>query len=146
MAETRARARACSTCSPAPARWGSRRCRAGPRSRSSWTSGLARGLIRAHVEAFGLGGQTRLFRRDATRLGPVAPNEPADLVFCDPPYGRGLAPRALRAAAEGGWLTPGALVVVEEAAEAEAVLPEGFTALDRRRSGDTQVVFARYTA
>lgn len=108
-------------------------------------SGLARGLIRAHVEAFGLGGQTRLFRRDATRLGPVAPNEPADLVFCDPPYGRGLAPRALRSAAEGGWLTPGALVVVEEAAEAEALLPEGFTALDRRRSGDTQVVFARYT-
>src|SRR5215831_14116767 len=55
----------------------------------------ARALIRANVEQLGLGGVTRIFRRDATRLGAVHPNEPFGLVFLDPPYGQGLAERAL---------------------------------------------------
>src|SRR5919206_2685284 len=71
----------------------------------------ARGLIRENVEALGVGGQSRLFRRDATRMGPIGPMEPFGLVFCDPPYGRDLAPKALAACAEGGWLTEDALVV-----------------------------------
>lgn len=104
----------------------------------------ARGIIRANVEALGLGGVTSIFRRDATRLGPVGPNEPFDLVFCDPPYGRDLAPKALASAAAGGWLAPGALVVVEEAADAALSLPADFTELERRAYGDTQFVFARY--
>src|SRR3954454_13333035 len=48
----------------------------------------ARGLIRDNVEALGLGGATRLFRRDATRMGGAGPNPPASVVFCDPPYGK----------------------------------------------------------
>src|SRR5581483_11525653 len=75
----------------------------------------ARALIRGNVEALGLGGATRIFRRDATRLGAAHPVEPFALVFLDPPYGRGLAPKALASARAGGWLLPGALVVVEEA-------------------------------
>src|ERR671928_1268286 len=78
-------------------------------------SAQARGLIRENVEALGVGGQSRLFRRDATRLGAAAPNEPFSLVFCDPPYGKGLAEKALASCVEGGWLTPDALIVIEEA-------------------------------
>ena len=37
----------------------------------------ARGLIRENVEALGLGGATRLFRRDATRMGAAGQNPPA---------------------------------------------------------------------
>lgn len=103
----------------------------------------ARGIIRENVEALGLGGSTRLFRRDATRMGKATPNEPFGLVFCDPPYGRDLAPRALRSCAEGGWLAPGALVVVEEAQGVEAALPEGFAEIERRDYGETAVVFGR---
>src|ERR687897_1962959 len=77
-------------------------------------SAAARGLIRENVEGLGVGGQSRLFRRDATRLGPAGANEPFSLVFCDPPYGRGLAERALASCAAGGWLKQDALVVVEE--------------------------------
>src|ERR1700761_4551942 len=55
----------------------------------------ARALIRQNVEALGLGGTTRIFRRDATRLGAAAPVEPFALAFLDPPYGRGLAEKAL---------------------------------------------------
>jgi 16S rRNA (guanine966-N2)-methyltransferase len=103
-----------------------------------------RGLIRENVEALGLGGATRLFRRDATRMGPAGPNPPASLVFCDPPSGKDLAPRALRSCAEGGWLSPGALAVVEEAQGAAMTLPGGFEDLERREYGDTAVLFARY--
>ncbi|MDN3627106.1 16S rRNA (guanine(966)-N(2))-methyltransferase RsmD [Methylobacterium isbiliense] len=104
----------------------------------------ARGVIRGNVEALGLGGVTRLFRRDATKLGPAPPGEPFGLLFCDPPYGRDLAPRALAAARGGGWLAPGALAVVEEAASVALALPPGFTEAERRTYGDTQVVVARH--
>ena len=75
----------------------------------------ARALLRENVAALGLGGTTRIFRRDATKLGPAHPIEPFSLVFLDPPYGQGLAERALASALDGGWLAPGALIVVEEA-------------------------------
>jgi 16S rRNA (guanine966-N2)-methyltransferase len=104
----------------------------------------ARGLIRENVEALGLGGATRLFRRDATRMGAAGQNPPASLVFCDPPYGRDLAPRALKSCADGGWLSPGALVVVEEAQGSSVTLPDAFEELERRDYGETKVLFARY--
>ena len=107
-------------------------------------SAEARGLIRANVEALGLGGVTRLFRRDATRLGPAGKAPAVALAFLDPPYGRGLAERALAAAAEGGWLAPGALCVVEEAGEAAFTWPAGFEPLERREQGDTAVMFGRW--
>jgi 16S rRNA (guanine966-N2)-methyltransferase len=104
----------------------------------------ARGLIRENIEALGLAGVTRLFRRDATRMGLAKPSEPFSLVFCDPPYGKNLAPRALASCAEGGWLMAGALLVVEEAQGVEAALPAGFSELERRDYGETKVVFGRY--
>jgi 16S rRNA (guanine966-N2)-methyltransferase len=78
--------------------------------------------------------------RDATRLG-ANPEAGFDLVFLDPPYGRGLGARAVAAAAAGGWLAPGALVVLEERV-GEAV-PGGLTLIDARRYGDTMISIAR---
>src|ERR1700754_1820238 len=75
----------------------------------------ARALLRANVEALGLGGTSKVYRRDATKLGPAHPMEPFSLVFADPPYGKGFAERTLASAREGGWLIPRALIVVEEA-------------------------------
>jgi 16S rRNA (guanine966-N2)-methyltransferase len=104
----------------------------------------ARALIRANVETLGLGGITRIFRRDATRLGPAHPLEPFTLVFADPPYGRGLATQALASARDGGWLAPKAMLVVEEAKDAAFAVPEGFTPLDRRAYDDTEFIFMRH--
>jgi 16S rRNA (guanine966-N2)-methyltransferase len=103
----------------------------------------ARSLLRDNVETLGLGGVTRIFRRDATKLGPAHPVEPFDLVFLDPPYGKGLAEKALASAREGGWLKPRALIVVEEAADAAFAAPEGFAELERRKYDDTEFVFLR---
>src|SRR5215210_213705 len=58
----------------------------------------ARALLRENVAALGVGGVTRIFRRDATTLGEAHPIEPFSLVFLDPPYGQGLAERALTSA------------------------------------------------
>lgn len=103
----------------------------------------ARALLRNNTEALGLGGTTRIFRRDATKLGPAHPIEAFSLVFLDPPYRKGLAEQALTAAREGNWLKPQALVVVEEATDAVFKTPEGFEELERRAYDDTELVFLR---
>ena len=104
----------------------------------------ARALLRANTETLGLGGVTRIFRRDATKLGPAHPLEPFSLVFLDPPYGQGLADKALAAARAGGWLTPDALVVVEEATKSDFAAPEGFEELERRAYDDTMLIVLRH--
>ena len=103
----------------------------------------ARALLRENVAALGLGGVSRIFRRDATKLGEAHPVPPFSLAFLDPPYGQGLAAAALASARAGGWFTPDALVVVEEAVKAQFVAPEGFTEVDRRRYDDSEFVFLR---
>jgi 16S rRNA (guanine966-N2)-methyltransferase len=106
----------------------------------------ARGLIRRNVETLGLTGMTKVFRRDASNLGPAAGRGGFGLVFLDPPYEKGLAERALISAAAGGWLAPGAVAVIEESRRAILDLPKGFVALEQRTWGDTQALFARFTA
>jgi 16S rRNA (guanine966-N2)-methyltransferase len=103
----------------------------------------ARALLRRNTESLGLGGATRIFRRDATRLGPAHPIAPFGLVFLDPPYGKGLAEKALVSARDGGWLTPDALIVVEEAVASMFSTPEGFEELERRAYDDTEFVILR---
>jgi len=103
----------------------------------------ARALLRNNVEALGLGGVTKVYRRDATNLGPVHPMEPFSLAFLDPPYGKGLAEKALVSLRDGGWLARSALLVVEEAKAAAFAAPDGFEELERRAYDDTEFVFVR---
>jgi 16S rRNA (guanine966-N2)-methyltransferase len=102
-----------------------------------------RGLIRRNAESLGLTGRTRIYRRDATRLGPIGGLAPFTLAFADPPYGRGLGEAALAAACAGNWLAPGALVVLEEAAGAEVGPIGGLEHLETRRIGGSAIMFLR---
>ncbi|WP_137701205.1 16S rRNA (guanine(966)-N(2))-methyltransferase RsmD [Marimonas lutisalis] len=100
----------------------------------------SRALIRRNIEICQAQGATKLFRRDARKLGPC-PAAPFTLVFLDPPYGKGLGERALAAALAGGWIAPGALIVWEENT---AITPtDGTTLLDTRRYGDTTISILR---
>ena len=103
----------------------------------------ARALLRENVATLGLGGTSRIFRRDATKLGPAHPVEPFSLAFLDPPYGKGLAEQALASARAGGWLVPDALIVVEEAKKSAFAAPEGFAEIERRAYDDTEFVMLR---
>ncbi|MEK1853565.1 MAG: 16S rRNA (guanine(966)-N(2))-methyltransferase RsmD [Phyllobacterium sp.] len=98
-----------------------------------------RGLIRTNVETFGLLGNTKIFRRDATRLGDAGTIEPFDLVFADPPYGKGLGEMAFKSALEGGWLNPDTLLVLEEEAEAMVELDPRFSVVEERPYGGTVI-------
>ena len=97
---------------------------------------VAQGLIAKNIEITRSKAETRVIRRDATKLG-ACDVAPFDLVFLDPPYGKDMGQKALAAALAGGWLAPDALVVWEESAPMEP--PAGFTLLDRRKYGDTHV-------
>jgi 16S rRNA (guanine966-N2)-methyltransferase len=103
----------------------------------------ARALMRQNVEALGLAAITKIFRRDATKLGLAHPVEPFSLTFLDPPYGKGLAERALASAREGRWLTDDALIVVEETVGAFKT-PPGFEESERRIYDDTEFIILRH--
>lgn len=109
-------------------------------------SGESRALIHRNVEALGLTGITKIWRRDATKLGPMAPGAggPFNLVFLDPPYRKNLIAPALTALRDGGWLAPGALVVAESAANEDALdALAGFKTVDARIYGETRTTFLR---
>jgi 16S rRNA (guanine966-N2)-methyltransferase len=106
----------------------------------------ARGLIRTNVEALSLTGTTKIFRRDASKMGEIGALAPFDLVFCDPPYGKGYAEKSLASAREGKWLSPAALLVVEEAVKSAFKTPDGFEELERREYGDSEIVILRLAA
>ena len=105
------------------------------------TGEASRGLIRKNIDLLRAIGPTKLFRRDATALGP-AKGKPFDLVFLDPPYGKGLGEQALHSASEGGWLAENAIIVWEE--NAGQIAPSGFSLVDARQYGDTWVTLLRY--
>lgn len=101
----------------------------------------SRGLIRQNVEALGLTGVSKIWKRDATLLGPVAANAGGafSLAFVDAPYRKGLTEAALISARDGGWLTQGAVMVAETGADEPALAVDGFAAVDERSYGETRV-------
>lgn len=103
----------------------------------------ARGVIRRNADALGAIGLCKIWRRDATKLGPCAPQSPFDLVFADPPYNKGMGEKAMASLVEGGWLAPSAVVVLEEAERATVAEVAGLTRTDSRVYGDTTVYFFR---
>jgi len=103
----------------------------------------AQALLRQNITLCAAQGATAIVRRNATNLGPVT-GAPFDLVFLDPPYGKGLGQSALTAATAGGWIAAGALIVWEEAAPPLA--PAGFDRLDQRSYGGTVITLLRADA
>ena len=110
------------------------------------TSVEGRGLLRTNIEALGLQGRARIFRRDAIDLGVVGTMDPFDFLFADPPYGKGLGEKCFHSAASGGWLADGALAILEEQATVEPSVPAAFALKDIREFGDTRMHFYRYSA
>jgi 16S rRNA (guanine966-N2)-methyltransferase len=105
----------------------------------------ARALLRANIDQLALGGKSKIFRRNATRLGAAPAGGPFSVAFLDPPYRMGLAEDALVSLRNGAWLKPDALAVIEEAADRPLQIPAGFATMEVRRYGDTQIVIARAT-
>jgi len=103
----------------------------------------SRAIIRENVEALGLTGASKIWRRDAGKLGPLDTLAAFDLAFLDPPYHKGLIAQALEGLASGGWLNANALVVAEAAEDESVPTVDGYELLDDRVYGDTRVAFLR---
>ncbi len=101
-------------------------------------------LIKENIAKCRCTDQTTVIKRDATRLPPLAQGaSPHDLIFLDPPYGKGLGEKALTSALAGGWLAPGALIVWEE--NREITLPDNLELCDSRRYGDTLISICTFS-
>lgn len=98
-------------------------------------------LIRQNIQITRSKATCTLLGRDAARL-PANSDTPYDLVFLDPPYGKGLGLKALQSAVSGGWIANDALIVFEE--NAPQIASEGFTLLDQRKYGDTHITFLEF--
>jgi 16S rRNA (guanine966-N2)-methyltransferase len=107
-------------------------------------SAEARGIIRKNADSLGAIGLVKIWRRDATDLGPCAPQTPFNLVFADPPYNKGMGEKALRALVDGHWLFSNAIIMLEESLDAKVEDVAGLTLIDERTYGDTQVRFYRF--
>ncbi len=104
-------------------------------------SAESRALIRANVEALNLTGATKIWRRDATALGPLGAGAggPFTLAFLDAPYRKGLSEQALASLAANGWLAPGALAIAETATDEKLSAAAGYRLLDARSYGETAI-------
>ncbi len=104
---------------------------------------VAQKLVTENIAKLRIESETTLMRNDATQLGAWIA-APFDLVFLDPPYGKGMGQQAIIGARNGGWLAPDAIIVWEENAPMNA--PAGFQRIDKRKYGDTHVTLLRNTA
>ena len=104
----------------------------------------ARGLVRTNADKFGVIGQCKIWRRDATDLGLCAPLPKFDLIFADPPYGKRLGEKTLISLVQGAWINTGGIVVLEENEEVEVPEIAGLILIDERSYGETKVRFYRY--
>lgn len=100
-------------------------------------------LLAANIKKADVVSVTRILKADATRL-PACTDRPADLIFLDPPYGKGMGEKALASAVKGGWLESCAQVVWEEDTAQEA--PDGFQVLEARRYGQTWLTLLQFDA
>jgi len=107
-------------------------------------SAESRALIRTNVEALGLTGASKIWRRDATRLGALDTLAPFDLAFLDPPYRKGLLAPALVSLRDGGWLNNPALAVAEAAEDEIIPSTDGFSMLEERVYRETRIGFLRF--
>ncbi|MEP2979385.1 MAG: 16S rRNA (guanine(966)-N(2))-methyltransferase RsmD [Lentilitoribacter sp.] len=105
-----------------------------------------RGLLRQNTDNLSLHGCTKIFKRDATKLGPLSKFEPFTILFADPPYGQGLGEKAIKSAVDNGWMVDQALVILEEHVDIEPDLDDRFTQIDKRPFGETNIWFYSYSA
>ena len=90
-------------------------------------------LLKAHKEV-------TILERDVTTLGKNI-GKAFNLIFLDPPYGKGLGELALDSALKGNWISKDATIVWEESNE--IVLPKELYLVKSRLIGNTALNFLK---
>jgi 16S rRNA (guanine966-N2)-methyltransferase len=105
------------------------------------TDPAAREAIESNIASLRLNDRAGVARADATRLGSPPPEGRFDLVFLDPPYNRSMIEPALESLGRHGWLSDGAIIVVERDAGEPPLQAPGYVRLDVRDWGVARVHF-----
>lgn len=103
-------------------------------------------ILQENLRSCGLADRARVILMDARRFLRSPQQEAGyDVIFADPPYGKGLARGCVTAVDRGGWLPSWGRLVIEHSRWEE--MPEGgevLILLDVRSYGDTRLsVFGR---
>jgi 16S rRNA (guanine966-N2)-methyltransferase len=108
------------------------------------TDPAARAALMTNIETCSAQGITRVWKRDAACLDPMPPtaNGPFDLVFADPPYGKGFDVAALTGLAKG-WLAVDGIIMLERGRGEGPLVTPDFEVVDTRDYGAAQVVFLK---
>ncbi len=106
------------------------------------TEPKARAAIRENILNFGLGGCTRLHRRDATklRIEPGNLKGAFDFVFLDPPYGRNMGMPVIKKLQLQNLIYKNTIIIYEMSKDEEFGL-EGFNLLSERIWGNSKIIF-----
>ena len=92
--------------------------------------------LRENVRLLQAEARIRIHAGDALSLLRGPPDQPADIVFLDPPFAGDLLEPACQALAAGGWLHRGSRVYLEYARQTPPRLPPGWGVLRERTAGD----------
>jgi len=102
----------------------------------------ARAAIARNIAALKAEARCEIRAWDATRL-PMVPGTAFNLVFLDPPYGKGFVLPTLARLRAGDWIAPAAILVVETGAGEAALVADGLESVDSRTWGAARVTFLR---
>ena len=115
--------------------------------RAVFVEGSARSnaVLRRNIEACRLSGQAEVVSREV-QAGLKALEERRDsfdLIFLDPPYGKGLACRTLESLSRSHILSVDALIVAQHSPDEDLGSVPLLEQIDRRKYGGTEVSFFR---
>lgn len=96
--------------------------------------------LRGNIDRFSASDRADIRQQGVEHAAP--PARPCDLVFLDPPYGKGLAAMALARLADPAWIAPGGWASVETGGEGLDI-PAAFTLETERRFGKAHIHILR---
>jgi len=103
------------------------------------TDASAFAVIRANLAMLGVADRADVLASSATKLAPA---QPFDIVFADPPYAAGSGTAVVEVVREASWLAPGGILAIETEA-GEAVDAGGWTVEAERRVGRARLTLIR---
>ena len=104
------------------------------------TGRVASQLIQKNLALLGNPDTIHFDRLNACAL-PRNSDLPYELVFLDPPYGKNLAPGAIKSARNQGWVASTGVVICEE--NSHVAPPAGFESIQTRKFGETVITVMR---
>ncbi len=106
-------------------------------------SDRSRTVLRKNIDACGFQVQAEVLAREVQAGIKILEKrgEAFDLIFLDPPYGKGLALKTLQVLSQGSILAPAALIVAEHSPVEELTAVPSLERIDWRKYGGTEVSF-----